>query len=168
LLLSLVMAGPNSGMTSSCRTLPGRCWRGRSWLKGQPARFGCTRTFAPNRSVTAGVLFRRGDRAAAYRDLRCYVDELLDTDNMQGTAPAAIEFANMMAAVGRYGDSTRILGFLDTTGMFDNPAWATQVADTRAAPAANVEPADHEPRIDDHRQALLYMRQVLDRLLINV
>lgn len=124
------------------------------------------RTHSPVRSVQARALFRRGDRPAAYRVLRAYLDELLDTDNMQGTCVAAIDFVNMMAAASRYPDSARILGFLDTTGLLDNTAWATLVADTRDALAASGEPASDATRINDHRQALAYMRHTLGQLVI--
>jgi tetratricopeptide (TPR) repeat protein len=122
------------------------------------------RTHAPNGWVRARALFRRGDRPAAYRTLRSYLDELLDSDNMQGTCVAAVEFINMMASA-RPQDGARILGFLDTTGLLDNAAWATLVADTRDTLATVAEPPSYANRITDHRQALAYMRQTLAQLL---
>jgi hypothetical protein len=116
--------------------------------------------------VHARALFRRGNRPAAYRALRSHIDELLDTDNMQGTCVAAIEFINMMAAAGRYQDSAQLLGFLDATGLLDNAAWATLIADTRDT-LSTAEPVPHGTPIGDHRQALAYMRRSLDRLLIS-
>ncbi len=112
------------------------------------------RTHSPNRSVRARALFRRGDRPAAFRVLRSYIDELIDFDNLQGTYVAAVDFVNMMAAVGRLHDSAQILAFLDTTSLLDSIAWATLVADTRDALAATGEPTLGETPIRDHRRSL--------------
>jgi len=49
--------------------------------------------------------------------------------------------------------------------MFDNPTWAAQVSASRAVLAAKVGPLEDEPRINDHYQALRYMRQALDKLV---
>jgi len=122
------------------------------------------RTHSPTLSVQARALFRRGDRSAAFRVLRSYIDELLDADNLQGTSVAAVDFVNMMAAVGRFQDSARILGFLETTGLLDSTAWATLVADTRDALAAAGGPTSDDTAISDHRHALEYMRRTLGQL----
>ena len=70
-----------------------------------------------------------------------------------------------MASTGRLDDSARMLRFLDTTSMFDNPTLAAQVSASRAVLAAKVGPLEDEPRINDHYQALRYVRQALDRLV---
>ncbi|GAB3171207.1 BTAD domain-containing putative transcriptional regulator [Myceligenerans halotolerans] len=131
------------------------------------------RTHSPNRTVRAGVLFRRGDRADGVRLLRSYVDELLDTDNMQGSCVAAVEFVGMMTAADRLPDCARILGFLDTTGFLDNSGWATMVAGPRevldraddVVQADGAVRADRADPITDHRRALDHMRATLSELL---
>ena len=112
--------------------------------------------------MRARSLFRRGDHQAAFRTLRAYLDELIATDNLQGTCVASIEFITMTAAIGRLQDSTRSLSFLDTTGLLDNTAWATLVASTRDTLAATPPIAD---KITDHRQALAHMHHTLGQLL---
>jgi predicted ATPase/DNA-binding SARP family transcriptional activator len=122
------------------------------------------RTHSANRPVEAAALFRRGDRPAAYRVLRSHVEELLDTDNMQGACVAAVEFVIMSAVAGRLADSARILGYLDTSGMLDGTVWAAQVAETREALAAAAEPAPDDADAGDDRQALEFMRRTLRNL----
>ena len=122
------------------------------------------RTHSPNRTVQAGVLFRRGDRADGVRILRSYVDELLDTDNMQGSCVAAVEYVGMMTAADRLVDCARILGFLDTTGFLDNSGWANLVAGPRGVLDGSGRAVRATP-ITDHRQALAHMRVTLGELL---
>jgi predicted ATPase len=116
------------------------------------------RTHGPNRLIEARTLFRRGDRQHGLRILHAYIEELLDTDNMQGACVAAIEFINMMTQIGRLPAAAHILRYVETTGLLDGPTWATQVADAKAQ-LAEVQTATEVCR--DDRQALEYMRRVL-------
>ena len=75
------------------------------------------RTNSPLETLSARAAFRQGRRHEAYRILRDYIDELLEVDNMAGTAIVGIEFVNMMTAVGRLIDAGVILGHFDATGL---------------------------------------------------
>ena len=55
------------------------------------------RTVSVNKPIEARAAFRRGNRSAAFRILRAYVDELLETDYPDLATNAAVEFINMMA-----------------------------------------------------------------------
>ncbi|MBL7500423.1 winged helix-turn-helix domain-containing protein [Frankia sp. CN7] len=123
------------------------------------------RTHSPNRCVEAGAYFRRGEAGRAFAVLRGYVDELLDSGNMQAVCVTAVEFVNMMVQVDRLPEAARILRHLDHTA----PYWATLVAAARqiidaAARAVPQPAAPPEPSLDDH-QALAYMRRVLTELM---
>jgi predicted ATPase len=118
------------------------------------------RTQSPNRSLEARAFFRRGDRVRAFRILGSFIDELLDTGNIQAICVTCVEFVNMMAALDRLVDAARMLHHLDKTA----PYWATLVADARAKVATLHSPSQAgEPDLDDH-QALEYMRRVLRQL----
>jgi hypothetical protein len=124
------------------------------------------RTHSPSRAVQARAVFRRGDRTRAYRLLGGYVEDLLDTGNMQGTCVAGVEFVNMMAALDRLPDAARLLRYLDSTTLLEAAFWGNQVAAARARVAAASHPppdGDHPPGPDD-RWALGYMRRVLHEL----
>ena len=125
-------------------------------------------THSPSQAIRARAVFRRGDRPRAFRLLGGYVEDLLDTGNMQGICAASVEFVNMVAALDRLPDAACLLRYLDTTGLLDAAFWSTQVAAARDRAAAAIrtapdrdQPAGH--RLDD-RRALEYMRRVLDEL----
>ena len=59
------------------------------------------RTVSVNKPIEARAAFRRGNRSAAFRILRAYVHELLETDYPDLAANAAVEFINMMAIIDR-------------------------------------------------------------------
>ena len=126
------------------------------------------RTHSPNKAIEAGAVFRRGDRTRAFRILRTHVDELLDDDNMQAACVTTVEFVNMTATVDRLPDAARMLGFLETTGLLDAPAWRTLVEEAESKIAADVHPhlarEQASGRNIGHRQALEYMREVLRQL----
>ncbi|ABW11024.1 transcriptional regulator, winged helix family [Parafrankia sp. EAN1pec] len=126
------------------------------------------RTHSPNRAVQARAVFRRGERAQAFAILHSHVEQLLDDGNMQAVCVTTVEFVNMAAAVGRLEDAARMLGFLETTGLLEHPAWRTLVdgATARVAADPRVDPERERAggrRLDD-RQALEYMRGVLGLL----
>ena len=114
-------------------------------------------THGPNRLVAARTHFRRGDRPRGLRMLREHIEELMDTDNMEGVCVAAVEFITMMAEVGSLPAAAEILRYVETTGLLDGPTWATQVAGARARLAG--QPAIEGCR--DHREALRYMHRAL-------
>ncbi len=89
------------------------------------------RTNSPNETLSARAAFRQGRRHEAFRILRSYIDELLEVDNMAGTAIVGIEFVNMMTAVGRLIDAGVILGHLDATGLLgvEGPGFKVLVTD---------------------------------------
>jgi hypothetical protein len=122
------------------------------------------RTQSPDKSIEAGAVFRGGDRARAFRMLAEYIDELLDTGNIQAICVACVEFINMMAKLGRLADAALMLSHLDKIA----PYWAGLVADARSTIAAGTGHAPgprqaDDPGLDQH-QALEYMGRVLRRL----
>jgi predicted ATPase/DNA-binding SARP family transcriptional activator len=127
------------------------------------------RTTSVNGPVNARSAFKRGNRLEAFRILRSYVDELLDTDYTDLARLPAVEFITMMAASDRLPEAAPMLEYVAGSGNFGTVARRTLVAD------AVSEIADHaqdspgmrppfQPRIDD-RQALRYMRDVLGELI---
>ena len=121
-----------------------------------------TRTHSPNRPIEARRAHRSGRRRDAYRILRSYIDDIRDTDNYQAGLLVCIEFINMMVAADRPDDAAAILRHLEATGLLDNPAWRSLVAEA----AATVQPGggDGEPPDLDHSEALELMADVLDEL----
>ena len=115
------------------------------------------RTHSPNRTVEARVAFRRGDRPRAFRALRAHVEELLDSDNMQGACVASVEFVAMLARSGRLPEAEPVVGYLRKGGMLDMPVWRAQLASVPRLPAPT-----GMAELDD-RGALEYMRAVLSR-----
>ena len=126
------------------------------------------RTSSVNEPAQARAAFRRGHQSQAFRILRSYVEELLETDYTDLARNAAIEFINMMTAIGRLPDAARILGYLASTGDFGNLAARGLVADAANKIAVSAERSADQfqtPRRDlDARQALEYMRDTLGEL----
>jgi predicted ATPase/class 3 adenylate cyclase len=126
------------------------------------------RTISVNEPVDARSAFRRGNPSRAFRILRSHVDELLQTDYTDIATLAAVEFINMMAAIDRLPDAARVLGYLAITGDFGALAVRTLVADaaSKIAASAGRTPDPEQPPGQqlDARQALEYMRDVLDEL----
>ena len=128
------------------------------------------RTISVNKPIEARAAFRRGNRSAAFRTLRAYVDELLATDYPDLATNAAVEFINMMVTIDRLPAAARVLDYLALAGDFGALAARTLVADSAAQIAANPERIPNhdrsaEPRLDA-RRALTYMRDVLDELQV--
>ncbi|MEV6206278.1 BTAD domain-containing putative transcriptional regulator [Kitasatospora sp. NPDC051914] len=110
-------------------------------------------TLSADELTRARSAFRRGDRGRAFRLLRSYVDQLIETDNVVAASVAGIEFVTMMAATGRTAEAAHIRAYLAAANEFGALAARTLVPDLAdAAPAA--------VRIDD-RTALTYMRDAL-------
>jgi hypothetical protein len=115
------------------------------------------RTHSPNRTVEARVAFRRGDRPRAFRILRGHVEDLLDSDNMQGACVASVEFVSMLSGSGRRAEAAPILAYLNESGLLDVAVWRAQVAGLGEVPAKA-----GQATLDD-RGALEYKRALLSR-----
>ena len=124
-------------------------------------------TVSVNKPIEARAAFRRGNRPAAFRILRDYVNQLLETDYPDLATNAAVEFITMMAAIDRLPAAARVLVYLREAGDFGALAARTLVADAAARIAAGLIP-DHDRTPEpehDSRHALMYMRDVLDGLI---
>ena len=124
------------------------------------------RTLSVNKPIEARAAFRRGDRPQALKILRGHIAGLLDADHPDFAANAAIEFVNMVAAMGRPDDAEPVLRYLETTGAFG--ALAARVLVNTAAQRSSSD-AQHprgEHQLDplDARHALMYMLDVLEAL----
>ncbi|GAA1293354.1 hypothetical protein GCM10009609_72900 [Pseudonocardia aurantiaca] len=123
------------------------------------------RTISVNKPVEARAAFRRGNPSRAFQILRSHVDELLATDYTDIASNAAVEFINMMAAIDRIPDAARVLGYLAASGDYGALASRTLVADAAGKIAAAVGYTPGLKQRLDARQALEYMRHVLDELI---
>ncbi len=114
--------------------------------------------------LEARAALRRGDRARAARVLAAFVDELLDTDNMFVAKNACIEFVHLMVTTDQLSEAACIVGFLESSGTLDLPAFRSLVADDakRVAADAAADQLDAGRDLDD-RRALTYIREVLRR-----
>ena len=128
-----------------------------------------TGTLSMNKPIEARAALRRGNRSQAFRILRDHMEELLDIDDMFRARLACVEFINLMVEVRRPADAARMLGNLETANLRDGSFVKTLVADAVSAITADPDPTlDQERALGrnlDNRQALLDMRNVLDRLL---
>jgi hypothetical protein len=110
----------------------------------------------------------RGRRTEAFEILRSYIDEQFDTDNMAVASVVCVEFINMMAAIDRRAEAAHMLSYLAAANEFGALASRTLVAEA-AGKVADIPGQATDlsraptPRIDD-RQALTYMRDVLDHI----
>ncbi len=121
-------------------------------------------TYLLHRPVEARAVFEQGQRSRGFRMLRDHIDALLDTDYVDVAVMVAPEFVTMTAAVGRLADAARVLAYLDTTGEFGVRVRNAVVADAVSAIAADPEITEDDAHALDARQALAYMREVLDDL----
>ncbi|MDJ0768163.1 MAG: BTAD domain-containing putative transcriptional regulator [Ilumatobacter sp.] len=119
-----------------------------------------SKTHSPNRPIEARRAHRNGRHHDAYRILRGYIDDIRDTENYQAGLLVCIEFINMIAATDRSDDAAAILHHLETTGLLDNPAWHSLVADA----ADTLQPSSDDPPDLDHPEALDLMANTLDEL----
>ena len=125
------------------------------------------RTVSVNKPIEARAAFRRGIRWTAFRVLRDYVEQLLETDYPDLASNAAVEFINMMVAIDRLPAGARVLGYLRAAGDLGALAARTLVAEAAARIAAGLIPdrdGSPEPELDA-RHALIYMQVVLDGLI---
>ena len=127
------------------------------------------RTHTLRNPLEARAALRQDDRSRAFRVLRAYIDEILDLDNMHNVNIACMEFVNTMAEVDNLPAAARILDYLESRGMLaDGRPYRPLVADAARKVAAHCAratgPAPASGRDLDDRQALTYMRDVLDQL----
>lgn len=120
-------------------------------------------THLVNRTVEARAVFDQGDRHAAFRMLRDHIDTVLATDYVDVARMIAVEFVNMTAAANRLTEAGRILSYLDTTGGFGIQVRETLIADAVHRITAHPKCLDEQEPFDG-RQALAYMREVLEGL----
>lgn len=119
-------------------------------------------TYLVNRTVEARTVFEQGQRSRAFRMLRDHIDDLLGTDYVDVARMVAVEFIYVTAAVDRLAAAARVLTYLDTTGNFGVLARDTLLADAVSRIAAT--PEITEAGGLDAREALVYMREVLEEL----
>jgi predicted ATPase len=127
------------------------------------------RTHTLKNPLEARDALRRGDRTRAFEMFRSYIDELLENDNIYIGKFACIEFVRMMVRVDRLAEAARIVGFLESTGSLDVSALRSLVAGDAGRIAADAAHDTHHERtlgrdLDD-RRALIFMRDVLGRLV---
>ncbi len=127
------------------------------------------RTHTLKSPLQARSAFRRGDRPQAFELLRTYVEELLDNDNMYVGRFVCGEFVRMMVKVEHASEAARIIGFLESTGSPDAANLRSLVArDARRIEGGGDDTLGLERSIGrslDDRQALSFVRDVLDQLL---
>ena len=97
------------------------------------------RTSSVNEPARARAAFRRGHQSQAFRILRSYVDDLLETDYTDLARNVAIEFINMMAAVGRLltRRASSATSPAPATSETWQPAGSWPMPPTRSPPAPN-------------------------------
>jgi predicted ATPase/DNA-binding SARP family transcriptional activator len=127
------------------------------------------RTHSLKNPFDARAALRRGDRSSAFRMLRSYVDELLEHDNLYLADLACVEFINVMASAGNLREAARVLDHLDAAGALDDALpYQGLVAEAAGRISAHLGPIPAPRQADgkdlDDRQALTYMRDVLQRL----
>jgi hypothetical protein len=124
------------------------------------------RTHVSTPPIEAAAAFRRGDRVTAFELLRSHALALLEVDDLHETSSIAVAFVDMMGRLELVTEAARILGFLETTGVLETALFRTDVAGVVALVA--VEDLDHERSLGrefDHRHALMFISDVLDRLI---
>ncbi len=123
------------------------------------------RTLSANKAIEARAAFRHGRRRQAFQILRDYIDGLLELDNLVAASVVGIDFVTMVVSAGRLAEAARVLRFLEGTTEFGAVASRTMAAEAvvALAEAGYASGSSSAPDLDD-RQALEYMRSVLDEL----
>ena len=123
-------------------------------------------THVVTRPAEARALFEDGQVGRAVRLLAQHVAGLLETDDVDVTRLAAVEFVTMAARLARLGDAAHVLRYLDSTGEFGELARTALVPDAVALiETAGIDVPDVPV---DARQALAVMRDVLEDLACTV
>jgi predicted ATPase/DNA-binding SARP family transcriptional activator len=123
------------------------------------------RTHVSTPPIEAAAAFRRGDRERAFQLLRSHAISLLESDNLYETSSSAVAFVDMMGRLELATEAARILGYLETNGVLEAALFRTDVAGAVALVAD--EDLEHERSLGrtlDHRQALTFISDVLERL----
>jgi predicted ATPase/DNA-binding SARP family transcriptional activator len=120
-------------------------------------------TLSANKPIQARGAFRRGEQRRGLRILRDSIDEVLATGHVVAAGVVAVEFVNMMIALGRLADAARLTAYLESSNTFAARAATSLVSATAHDAAADAE-GRQSPPLDDW-QALEAMRAVLDALV---
>ena len=84
-------------------------------------------THSRSAPVAARMAVRSGERQRAFRILRQHAADLLERRDLYEARLLCVEVVNLLAAEGRTTDAARLLGYLDSSGLLDNPAFAAIV-----------------------------------------
>ena len=84
-------------------------------------------THSRSAPVAARMAVRSGERRRAFRILRQHAADLLERRDLYEARLLCVEVVNLLAAEGRTTDAARLLGYLDSSGLLDNPAFAAIV-----------------------------------------
>jgi predicted ATPase/DNA-binding SARP family transcriptional activator len=120
-------------------------------------------TLSANKPIQARGAFRRGQRQRGLRILRDAIDEVLVTGNLVAAGVVAVEFVNMMAALGRFDDAARLAAYLESSNAFAARAATSLLSEAARSRAVAAAKHQQSPPAND-RQALEAMRAVLDAL----
>ncbi|MDY7106181.1 MAG: BTAD domain-containing putative transcriptional regulator [Actinomycetota bacterium] len=82
--------------------------------------------------VAARMAARSGERGRAFEILRDHAAELLERRDLYEARLLCVEVVNLLVGAGRPEDAARLLGYLEATGLLDNPAFAALVEDSTA------------------------------------
>jgi predicted ATPase len=123
-----------------------------------------------NKPIEARGELHRGRHIRAFQILRSCADELVDLDVHRDLLTfACVEFTTMMAKVDNMADAARMLGHLETTGLFETPVFRELVSEVTERIAESEGPMLGDQQILgrelDERQSLGFMVEVLDRLI---
>jgi predicted ATPase/DNA-binding SARP family transcriptional activator len=125
------------------------------------------RTYTVQNPIEARGALQRGDRAGAYELLGGFVDEVIERDNWHLAVVACVEFVGIMAGAGCLAEAARILGHLEASNATSAGVrmLIASAAARVAASGTDLTPHLAAGRALDVRQALAYVRDVLDRLV---
>ncbi len=124
-------------------------------------------THSRTRPVRARLAARTGDRARAFRILRDHASDLLERADLYESRLLCLDVVNLLVGADRGADAARLLGYVDGTGLLENPAFAAIVHDSAKAIERSVPDHDHlrtEGRRLDDRAALALVRTVAGEL----
>ncbi|HEX8508371.1 MAG TPA: BTAD domain-containing putative transcriptional regulator [Propionibacteriaceae bacterium] len=126
------------------------------------------RTSSVNAPAQARKAFKKGRHSQAFRILRSHIQELIETDYADLAKLAAVDFINMMVAIDRFPEASRILAYLTGAGDFGALAARALVADASRTLEASSEQSPgtiSPPRRElTGQEALGYMNDVLESL----
>ena len=124
-------------------------------------------THSRSAPVAARMAARSGERRRAFQLLRDHAADLLERRDLYEARLLCVEVVNLLVGEGCWVDAARLLGYLEATGLLDNPAFAAIVSDSADAVERTVP--DHARlraaggRLDD-AAALDLVQAVADEL----